>query len=79
MAPQLGLTRLLYVADREADIMALMVKALDCGSPVYWLVRSQHNRTLEGSDKRWSSVSGGLTLGALRFTMPSRPSRKARE
>ena len=34
MAPQLPGTRLVYVADREADIMALMVKARDSGSPV---------------------------------------------
>ena len=29
MAPTLGPTRLVYVADREADIMALMIKARD--------------------------------------------------
>lgn len=37
MAPQLGQTRLVYVADREADIIALMVAARDSGTPVDWL------------------------------------------
>ena len=31
MAPQLPATRLVYLADREADIMALMVRARDLG------------------------------------------------
>ena len=79
MAPQLPLTRLVYVAHREGDIMALMVKARDSGSPVDWLLRSQHNRTLKGGDKLWARVSGGQALGELRFTMPSRQGRKARE
>lgn len=79
MAPQLPGTRLVYVADREADIMALMVKAQGSGSPVDWLVRSQHNRALKGGEKLWAHVSGGQALGELRFTMPSRQGRKARE
>lgn len=32
MAPQLPTTRLVYLADREADIMALMVRARDLGA-----------------------------------------------
>jgi len=79
MAPQLPGTRLVYVADREADIMALMVKAQGSGSPVDWLVRSQHNRARKGREKLWAHVSGGQALGELRFTMPSRQGRKARE
>ena len=79
MAPQLPGTRLVYVADREADIMALMLKAQGSGAPVDWLVRSQHNRALKGGEKLWARVSGGQALGELRFTMPSRQGRKARE
>ena len=36
MAAQLPATRLVYLADREADIMALMVRARDLGEPVDW-------------------------------------------
>ena len=79
MAPQLPDTRLVYLADREADIMALMVKAQGSGTPVDWLVRSQHNRALKGGDKLWARVSGGQALGELRFTLPSRQGCKARE
>ena len=79
MAPQLPDTRLVYLADREADIMALMVKAQGSGTPVDWLVRPQHNRALKGGDKLWARVSGGQALGELRFTLPSRHGCKARE
>src|SRR5450830_1715310 len=51
LAPQLPQTRLVYMADREADIMALMVRARDLGDPVDWLLRSKHNRTLSEGDK----------------------------
>ena len=79
MAPQLPGTRLVYLADREADIMALMLKAQGSGTPVDWLVRSQHNRALKGGEKLWARVSGGQSLGELRFIMSSRQGRKARE
>jgi hypothetical protein len=39
-------TRLVYVADRESDILDLMVKAHEIGCPADWLLRSQHNRVL---------------------------------
>ncbi len=79
MAPRLGQTRLVYVADREADIMALMVKARDNATPVDWLLRSRHNRTLAGGDKLWTRVTESQALGELRFTLPSRQGHKARE
>jgi hypothetical protein len=44
LASKLPGTQLVYVADREADIMELMAAARDCGTPVDWLLRSQHNR-----------------------------------
>ena len=66
MAAELPETRLVYVA----DIMALMVKAQGSGTPVDWLVRSQHNRALKGGEKLWARVSGGKALSELRFTMP---------
>jgi hypothetical protein len=39
LAAELPATRLVYVADREADIRDLMVRARDLGTPADWLVR----------------------------------------
>ena len=72
-------TRLVYVADRESDIVELMRTARDLGEPVDWLVRSQHNRALPDGDTLWSAVMAHKPVGELRFTMPSRHGQKARD
>jgi hypothetical protein len=72
-------TRLVYVADRESDIVELMRSARDLGEPLDWLVRSQHNRALPQGDTLWASVMANKPLGELRFTRPSRRGQKARE
>ena len=79
MAARLPDTRLVYVADREADIVALMAQARDLGNPADWLIRSQHNRALPEGGKLWAGVTAGEALGTLGFTMPSRQGQKARE
>lgn len=79
LAGRLPDTRLVYVADREADIVALMAQARDLGHPADWLIRSQHNRALPEGGKLWASVTAGEALGGIRFTMPSRHGQKARE
>lgn len=71
-------TRLVYVADRESDMLALMVKARDLGEPVDWLVRGQHNRNLVGGGKLREHVGAAEVLGSIRFTLPARQNRKAR-
>jgi len=43
MAPHLHGTRLVYLADREADIMALLRRAGALSTPVDWLLRYRHN------------------------------------
>ena len=78
LAADLPDTRLVYVADRESDILELMVRARDLGHPADWLIRSQHNRALPGGGKLWASVTAGEPLGEIRFTLPSRPGQKAR-
>jgi hypothetical protein len=40
MAPSLPSTRPVYVADREADLMALMERAQALGTPADWLLSS---------------------------------------
>ncbi len=79
LASELPQTRLVYVADREADIVALMAKARDLGQPADWLVRSRHNRALPEGGKLWEEVTRGECLGGIRFTMPSRHGQKARQ
>ena len=77
-AAQLPTTRVVYVADREADIAALMVRARDLGHPADWLLRSKHNRALPGGDKLWSKVLATDALGEIHFTLPARKGHKAR-
>ena len=79
MAAQLPGTRLVYLADREADIMELMRRAGALGTPVDWLLRSKHNRTLSDGDKLWSAVMHSEPLGEIRFVMASRQAQRARE
>ena len=78
-APSLPHTRLVYVADREADMIALMVRAQELGTPADWLIRSTHDRALPEGAKLWSAASEGKPLGEIAFTMGSRHGVKARE
>lgn len=70
--------RQVYVADREADILALLVKARDLEYAADYLVRCQHNRALPSGDKLWERLSQAPVLGSVRFEMPSGRGRKAR-
>ena len=95
MAARLPTTRLVYVADRESDIVSLMWRAWELNNCVDWLVRAKHNRNCLVSGEKESAVGGGeaepeverlwpLTtkgepLGEITFTMPSRGQVKARE
>lgn len=79
MAAKLPDTRLVYVADRESDILALMLRAKELGTPADWLIRAKHNRNLPDGDKLWNRVIEGEALGGIRFMMPARNGKKARE
>jgi hypothetical protein len=69
-----------YVADREADLVAMMRRAQELGTPADWLVRAKHNRCLPEGDgeKMWAYTSKGSGLGEITFTMPARGTQKAR-
>ena len=69
----------MYLADRVAGIMALMVRARDLGTPLDWLLRAQHYRTLNEGDKLWGRVTAGESVGEIRFTLASRQGQRARE
>jgi hypothetical protein len=60
MAPALADTRLVYVADRQADLMPLMARAQQLGTPADWLVRAKHNRCLPEGDKLWAHTTEGI-------------------
>lgn len=72
-------TRLVYVADREADILRLMQRAHTLGCPADWLIRSQHNRSLPDGAKLWDTVLAEIPLGEIKFTLAQRQGQPARE
>ncbi|MBG6223447.1 hypothetical protein IWX79_004423, partial [Janthinobacterium sp. CAN_S1] len=78
MAVQLPATRLVYVADREADLVPLMLRAQELGAPADWLVRAKHNRCLPDGDKLWEHTGAGAPIGELTFAMAARHGVKAR-
>lgn len=78
MAADLPNTRLVYVADREADMLPLMKRAHDLDTPVDWLVRAAHNRCLPDGDKLFAQTCTGEPAGQIEFAMPARHGVKAR-
>ena len=79
MAARVPDTRLVYVADREADILRLMQRAHALDYPADWLIRSQHNRSLPEGARLWDTVLAGEPLGEIQFTFASRHGQPARE
>lgn len=77
-AAELPGTRLVYVADREADIAALMQRADELGTPADWLIRSTDNRSLEGGDRPWQKVGGTRAVGEIQFVIAARAGQEAR-
>lgn len=72
-------TRLVYVADREADILALIQRAHHLGTPADWLVRARHNRCLPEGGKLWAAVLATEPLGHIEFELPARKGQAARQ
>ena len=71
-------TRLIYGADREADIAEFMQRAHALGSPADGLIRSKHHRGHRDGGKRWAAVLAGAPLGEIEFMLPSRHGQAAR-
>ena len=78
MATHQPATRLVYVADREADLIPLMLKAQALGTPADCLVRAAHNRCVPNGEKLWESTSVGEPIGEITFAMAARHGVKAR-
>src|SRR5205807_3638885 len=57
VAKQMPQTRLLLVADREADLFELLAEAEATRKRVGVLVRAEHNRRLEGQEQKlWETL-----------------------
>jgi hypothetical protein len=78
IAAEMPATRLVYIADREGDIRALMDRAAELGHPADWLIRCLHNRTLDDGSKLWAELEQAPVLGQVQFTLPRDGARKAR-
>lgn len=74
-------TRLVYVADREADMVEMMRRARELGTPADWLVRAKHDRCLADGEgiKLWDATTSGAPLGEISFTIGGREKQKVRE
>ena len=70
--------RQVYVADREADILALLLKARDLKYAADYLIRCKHNWALPSGDKLWAKLAQAPVLGSVRFELPSGRGRKGR-
>jgi hypothetical protein len=79
MAARVPSSRLVYVADREGDILGLMQRAKALDTPADWLVRAKHNRCLPEGDKLFERACAGAPLGQIVFTMPARHGIKERK
>ncbi len=78
MAAELPGTRLVYVADREADMVELMKYAQTNGTPADWLVRAKTNRALPDGAKLWAHTLDGEPLGEITFIIGPRDKQKGR-
>ncbi len=78
LAETLPATRLVYVADREGDLRALMDAAARRGHPADWLVRAQYDRNTTEGDPLWTQVVRNDPLGEVEFILSAAPDRSAR-
>ena len=80
LAAQMPQTRLVYVADRESDLLALMQRAQHSAHAVDYVIRAQHNRVLPDgqAQKLWARVMDSPVLGRIGFEMPAGRGRRAR-
>ncbi|OYO28920.1 IS4 family transposase [Janthinobacterium sp. PC23-8] len=79
MAAEMPATRLVYVADREADMIELMTYAQDCGTPADWLVRAKTDRALPDGEKLWAHTLDGAPVGEISFVIGARGKQKGRK
>ena len=79
MAKNCPKSRLVYVADREGDILSLMTKSKALNHPADWLVRAKHNRKLSKDEALWAAVEKQEVMSRISFTKPRKKGEKARQ
>lgn len=79
MAERCPQSRLVYVADREGDILNLMARSKALNTPADWLVRAKHNRKLSNEEKLWDSVDKQEVMSRVSFIKPRKKGEKSRQ
>ena len=75
---QLPETQLVYVGDREADLLDIYKKQAETPE-IDYLIRGKHNRILEDSSKLKDRLAAAPELGEIEFTLPKGRKRKSRQ
>lgn len=73
---QMSQNQVIYVADREGDIEALLAEAQ--GQRAQVLIRARHDRVLDDDERMWDTVWKSPVLGTEEFDMAAQPGKKAR-
>lgn len=71
-------THLVYVADRESDLRALLERASALEHPAAYLLRAKHDRVLADGVKLRAEIGRQDRLGEVEFVLPAAPGRTAR-
>ena len=79
MAERCPQNRLIYVADREGDILSLMARSQALNTPADWLVRAKHNRKLSAEERLWDSVDKQDVMNCISFIKPRKKGEKPRQ
>lgn len=87
IADQVPETMIVDVSDRESDIYEIFEEAQGCGNKAEWIIRSSHNRRLDGQVdksrkgvlKLWESVENTPELGRTEFILPKSNERKTKK
>jgi len=79
MAERCPQSRLVYVADREGDILNLMARSKALNTPADWLVRAKHNRKLSNKARLWDSVDKQEVMSRVSFIKPRKKGEKSRQ
>ena len=80
VAKQMPQTRLLMVADREADLFELLAEAEATRKRVGVLVRAEHNRRLEGREQKlWETLQASPNETRLEVSLPRQRGKLAKQ
>ncbi|MGH8548725.1 MAG: IS4 family transposase [Methylococcales bacterium] len=76
-------TRLVYLADRAADLFEIYAeyqRQLSCQEPAAdRLIRARHDRNTETGEKLWSTLAATPEPGRVEFDLPASKTRKGRK